>query len=129
MRKSHGRERAFERAAVPLRSSRPALECAAGRAFPRNPCGGARGPKGTQRLCRCQRHSAAGLPNDFYNRIGELADRVSAHFVLDASGRIAGCGRCGQRPPYAYSWTREKRSTLPEGRSRIWMRWSGLAWS
>ena len=49
-----------------------------------------------------------GLPDDFYNRIGELADRTGARFVLDTSGRmldVAAGG--GQHPPYA--WIMDQR--------------------
>jgi 6-phosphofructokinase 2 len=49
-----------------------------------------------------------GLPDDFYNRIGELADRADARFVLDTSGRmldVAASG--GQHPPYA--WIMDQR--------------------
>ena len=49
-----------------------------------------------------------GVPEDFYNRIGALADRAGARFVLDTSGRmldVAASG--GQHPPYA--WIMDQR--------------------
>jgi 6-phosphofructokinase 2 len=49
-----------------------------------------------------------GLPDDFYNRIGELADRTGARFVLDTSGRMLdAAARDGQHPPYV--WIMDQR--------------------
>ena len=49
-----------------------------------------------------------GLPDDFYNRIGELAEQRGARFVLDTSGRMLdAAARDGQHPPYA--WIMDQR--------------------
>jgi 6-phosphofructokinase 2 len=57
-----------------------------------------------------------GLPDDFYNRIGELADRTGARFVLDTSGRmldVAASG--GQHPPYAWIMDQREAEYLAGG--------------
>ena len=49
-----------------------------------------------------------GLPDDFYNRICELAHRKGARFVLDTSGRMLDVAAHGGRlPPYA--WIMDQR--------------------
>ena len=57
-----------------------------------------------------------GLPEDFYNRIGALADRAGARFVLDTSGRmldVAASG--GQHPPYAWIMDQREAEYLAGG--------------
>jgi 6-phosphofructokinase 2 len=45
----------------------------------------------------------AGLPDDYYHRIGELAESAGAHFVLDTSGRMLDAAASGGRyPPYIW---------------------------
>jgi 6-phosphofructokinase 2 len=49
-----------------------------------------------------------GLPDDYYNRIGELARHKAARFVLDTSGRMLDVASHGGRhPPYA--WIMDQR--------------------
>lgn len=57
-----------------------------------------------------------GLPDDFYNRIGEMADRTGARFVLDTSGRMMdAAARDAQHPPYAWIMDQREAEYLAGG--------------
>ena len=57
-----------------------------------------------------------GLPDDFYNRIGELVDRADARFVLDTSGRMLDAAASGgQHPPYAWIMDQREAEYLAGG--------------
>ena len=57
-----------------------------------------------------------GLPDDFYNRIGELADSTGARFVLDTSGRMLDAAASGgQHPPYAWIMDQREAEYLAGG--------------
>ena len=126
-------KRAIERAAVPLRAARPGLERGAGRAFAGGDGGDARSRPGRSAAAYVVASGSLppGLPDDFYNRIGELADRRAARFVLDTSGRMLDvAAHGGQHPPYAGSWTSARRNTSPAGRAGSGCAGaSGSAWS
>lgn len=73
-------------------------------------------PRGRIRYVVASGSLPPGLPDDFYNRIGELADSTDARFVLDTSGRmldVAASG--GQHPPYAWIMDQREAEYLAGG--------------
>lgn len=58
----------------------------------------------------------SGLPDDFYNRIAELADRNAACFVLDTSGHMLdAAARDSQHPPYIWIMDQREAEYLAQG--------------